>query len=108
MMEKDIEERVLTAHQNESLADMRFHLMHINYWTTREDGIAIPAEIALLEMSLRDGIKEKFCQTIHPGVVPLGHKGEMKKRSDKYHCIWLDNDELSDSYLESKSLAILI
>ena len=60
----------------------------------------IPAEIALIEMTLREGIVRKFVQMIDPGDLPEGFKGEMMINKEKYHDIWLDNNELSDSYDE--------
>ena len=60
----------------------------------------IPAEIALIEMTLRDGIVRKFVQMVDPGDLPEGFKGEMMINKEKYHDIWVDNDELSDSYDE--------
>ena len=58
-----------------------------------------PAEIGFVEMSLREGIINIFNQMVDPGSPPLGYKGEMKVLSDKYHGIWLDNEELSNNYV---------
>ena len=60
----------------------------------------IPAEIALIEMTLRDGIIRKFVQMIDPGDVPDGFKAEMMINKEKYHDMWIDNPDLSDSYDE--------
>ena len=51
-------------------------------------------------MTLREGIVRKFVQMIDPGDLPEGFKGEMMINKEKYHDIWLDNNELSDSYDE--------
>ena len=45
----------------------------------------IPAEIALIEMTLREGIVRKFVQMIDPGDLPEGFKGEMMINKEKYH-----------------------
>ena len=116
---RDIRERIESAKERDRLWDMRFHLMHVNYWvdTVHEDdddeddhdvvddddpekepGVLIPCEIALLEPSLRDGIREVFCQLIDPGEPPRGFRADMKLHSDKTHKVWLDNEALSLEY----------
>ena len=36
----------------------------------------VPAEIALLEMSLKNGVMRKYLQLIDPGEVPAGYKAQ--------------------------------
>ena len=38
----------------------------------------IPAEIALVEMSLKRGVIRKYVQLIDPGEIPAGYKADMK------------------------------
>ena len=53
-------------------------------------------------MDLKSGITRRFCQLIDPGNVPAGFRAEMKLNSEKYHDIWLDNEELTDYYKDCK------
>ncbi len=40
------------------------------------------------------------CFFFFAGIPPKGYKGDMKTMSDKFHKIWLDNEELTDDYPE--------
>ena len=72
------------------------------------NGDIIPVEIALVEMTIKHGIRRKFIQAIDPGgklsrsiiwsiflcsfflpELPPGFKGDMKINSEKYHDYWL-------------------
>ena len=82
-----------------NVMEHRFHIMAVNIWMEDEStGDIIPAEIALVEMSLKNGVTRKYIQLIDPGEVPAGFKSDLKLNSDKYHDIWIDNPELTDSY----------
>ena len=59
-------------------------------------------EIALIEMTIQDGIIRKFVQLIDPGEIPPGYKAEMKLNSEKFHDVSLDNVELTDYYKDGK------
>lgn len=77
--------------------------MTVNHWLELDTtGDIIPVELALVEMSLRDGITRKFVQHIDPGELPKGYAADMKINSEKFHDIWLDMPQLTSSYRDSK------
>ena len=85
-------------------SEFRFHIMTVNHWLEFETtGEVIPVEIAMVEMSLRNGIMKKFVQFIDPGEIPPGYKAEMKINAEKFHDVWLDNPELVDCYRDGKN-----
>jgi len=94
-MKEDISEIV----KNPNFLNHRFHIMAVNIWLEDDSsGDIIPSEIALIEMTLKNGISRKRVQLIDPGELPIGFKSDMKINSEKYHDIWVDNLELIDSY----------
>ena len=50
----------------------------VHSWFTMDNTTAdvVPAEIALLEMSLKNGVMRKYLQLIDPGEVPAGYKAQ--------------------------------
>lgn len=100
-MEEDIRRCVETLRRRaDALPRQRFFILHFNVWVEEMEpgGKLIPSELGLVEVSLGEGVGEVFHQLIDPGEPPRGYKGEMRIYSDKYHKIWLDNEELSDDY----------
>jgi len=95
-----MQEDICRIVKSEEVADFRFHIMTVHSWFTMDNTTAdvVPAEIALLEMSLKNGVMCKYLQLIDPGEVPAGYKAEMKTNSEKHHDLWLDNVELVDAY----------
>ena len=84
---------------SEKAADFRFHIMAVNTWMEIVSlGDIVPCEIGIVEMSLNCGIIRKYNQLIHPGIIPIGYKGDMKINADKYHGIYLNNHGLVNDY----------
>jgi hypothetical protein len=110
-MREDIKFTIETAKQANQLEIYRFHIMCITAWThiaprTDKDGPnepgvegeVIPAEIGFVELSLRDGLTNRYYQMVDPRPIPLGYRGDMMARSEKTHQIWIDNPCLSKDY----------
>ncbi len=99
-MKRDIQMRV-----RENAKNMRFHIMTVNIWfeTIGDQSEVYPAEICLIEMSVNDGLRCKWLQKLDPTPIPAGYAGEAKVNSEKYHGIWLDDEELMDEFDESES-----
>jgi protein maelstrom len=61
---------------------------------TRE-GVVIPAEGAMLEMSIFGGIsKQGFHGFIEPGKIPLGYRADCISKARKTHNLPLESEEL--------------
>ena len=63
-----------------------------------DTGEVIPSEVGIVRMSVQDGLMERHNQMIGPGALPVGYKSDALTNSQKYHKIWLDNDQLSENY----------
>lgn len=97
MMKQDISRNIM----GESVADYRFHIMSVNSWVVFDQtGETIPCELALVEISLRNGISRKYIQLIEPTDIPAGYQADVKLNTEKYHHIELDNPELTSCYKE--------
>lgn len=64
-----------------------FYIGHVNYYCKTEEGSFIPAELALSEFNLEDGIRNTYHVLIDPGEIPTGYGFEAKKVSDEIHGI---------------------
>jgi len=118
---RDIRMRIDKARSTGSLAKMVIHVMGINTWlelnpvatavtggggggggggdgSSGEEGVVLPAEVGLVQMSVLNGVTERYNQMVNPGQLPVGYKADARINSEKYHQIWLDNELLSDSY----------
>ena len=63
-----------------------------------DTGEVIPSEVGMVRMSVQDGVVVRHNQLIGPGTLPVGYKSDALTNSQKYHKIWLDNDQLSENY----------
>lgn len=103
LMLEDIRQRVEESVADETLLHTRFHLAFVNVWSlsaspTPDDDELFPAEIAIIEFTLNEGILRIFHQLVDPEDTQLGFKGEFKIYSEKYHKLWMDNPEMCNDH----------
>uniref|UniRef100_A0A0A9Y2N6 Protein maelstrom n=1 Tax=Lygus hesperus TaxID=30085 RepID=A0A0A9Y2N6_LYGHE len=95
--ELDEQERVMKAtirniaqsSSPEALIRKPFYFCHVNYYFQPDKDSYQPAEIALAEFTLEDGLRETRHFILHPGKIPLGMKAEAQTWADKTHGIRL-------------------
>lgn len=76
----------------EALTRKPFYLCHVNYYYLVKDSVGNtyqPAEIALAEFTLEDGLIETRHFVLSPGKIPLGMKADAQTWADKTHGIRL-------------------
>lgn len=66
VMISDIVERLALANDSGTLSSMRIHILHVELWLDSDDYSPV-AEIGLVEMTLRKGIKYVVSQLLDPG-----------------------------------------
>ncbi|XP_060079963.1 uncharacterized protein LOC132559373 [Ylistrum balloti] len=82
-----------------ALADENFYLINFQTLCKTGDGEYLPAEVALLEYSIRKGIKRVFQKFIEPGKIPTGYRYECQQKSADYHQIPVSGfDQADDNY----------
>ena len=101
VMKADIDARIDRAKDEGKLTQMRIDVVAMNSWLELGTGEVLPAEIGMITMTPFAGIHARFNQMIDPEVLPIGYKADAKINSEKYHQIWLDNEYLSNDYLQS-------
>ncbi|XP_024082206.1 protein maelstrom homolog [Cimex lectularius] len=75
-----------------SIKTFPFYFCHVNF-TYKTDDFYAPAEIAVVEFTLGDGLLNKFHCFINPGKVPMGLRFEALDWSEKTHSIPLNWSE---------------
>ncbi|XP_062608158.1 protein maelstrom homolog isoform X3 [Saccostrea cucullata] len=81
----------------EEVANEVFYLINFQTLCMTDDGHYLPAEIGVIEYSIKRGISKKLHRFIEPGRIPLGYKGVCKEKSEDYHKIPMENFENADS-----------
>ncbi|XP_065209163.1 protein maelstrom homolog [Planococcus citri] len=71
----------------DDLKEHPFYLIHVNYFCKTDHDEYLPAEIAISEFSLLNGVHKYFHRFLSPGTIPTGYACEVKEHSDKYHRI---------------------
>ena len=122
MMKKDIKRRVKEV-PHDQLVESRFLIMHVNPWCVgkdmedvapeeREDFFdsadVLPAELAVCEFSLSDGVTKVMHQMIGINNPPPGYFGAMRVWSDKCHGMWRQTPGLCDKYDEIVDMLVKI
>lgn len=79
----------------------RFIFISVNYFTKSINGnVYLPAEIALSEYSLKDGITKKFHTHINPGENIFGHGFAAKQHSESTHNLPLPPNAIGETDLD--------
>nr|XP_022328465.1 protein maelstrom homolog isoform X2 [Crassostrea virginica] len=79
------------------VANEVFYLINFQTLCVTDDGHYLPAEIAVIEYSVRRGVSKKLHRFIEPGRIPMGYRGACKDKSEDYHKIPMENFENADS-----------
>jgi len=94
----DVNARIERAKIDNRIPQMAIHIASVNTWLELDTGEVIPSEVGMVRMSVQDGVVVRHNQLIGPGTLPVGYKSDALTNSQKYHKIWLDNDQLSENY----------
>lgn len=97
-MKNSIVERINNALVAGNLETMPFYILHFNIFCVTEEGVPVPAEIAVARFTLKDGVKEIFHDLIDPGVIPTGYRADCMENSKATHQIPLDLVHLNQNY----------
>ncbi|XP_056012960.1 protein maelstrom-like isoform X2 [Ostrea edulis] len=81
----------------EEVVNEVFYLINFQTLCVTDDGHYLPAEIGVIEYSIRRGISKKLHRFIEPGRIPIGYRGACKEKSEDYHKIPMENFENADS-----------
>lgn len=95
----------------DAMASETFFVIHCNIFCHYPPADHyVPAEIAVLRFSLKDGFKEEniFHYIVKPGGLPVGYKFEAKNHSDETHLIPIpfeddENDNQEEIYFNLKA-----
>ena len=69
-------------------------LIHFSNHCRTHDDIIVPAEGAMVAMSIKKGIERTWHAFLRPGKIPLGYRSECLTKARKTHNIPLDQDDL--------------
>ncbi|XP_019865850.1 protein maelstrom homolog [Aethina tumida] len=89
-MQTYIHDDILASQKANVIHKKNFFIIHINTFCYRDtEDKYYPAEIALLQFNLRDGVHEKniFHRMVHPGTLPLGFTAAATLHSSTSHKI---------------------
>ncbi|XP_069115052.1 protein maelstrom homolog [Argopecten irradians] len=82
-----------------ALADEDFYLINFQTLCKTVEGDYLPAEVAVIEYSIRKGIKRAYHKFIEPGRIPTGYRYECQQKSTDYHQIPVSGfDQADDNY----------
>jgi len=86
-MKDYIESTVNGLRNRKLLAEHKFYLAHVNYFCTTETLEYIPAEVAVAEFCLGEGITNVFHTLIKGSRIPLGYQHDAMQKCDETHKI---------------------
>jgi protein maelstrom len=78
----------------ENLSTKKFVFVHFSTHCRTHDDIVVPAEGAILEMTLEKGVGQGWHGFLNPGKIPMGYRGECIAKARKTHNIPLDDENL--------------
>uniref|UniRef100_A0A1B6KNM8 HMG box domain-containing protein n=1 Tax=Graphocephala atropunctata TaxID=36148 RepID=A0A1B6KNM8_9HEMI len=90
-MNNYIENKIQSLSTVKLLAEQKFYLIHVNYFCISEGECHHPAELAISEFSIREGVTNVFNTIIEPGI-PLGYRHEALQKAEKSHKIPIENN----------------
>ena len=97
-----IEQAVQFYDSKDWLQRLTFAIVDVHTWldadfVKSEEGLP-PAEFAMIEVSLEDGISSSKNLLIHPGQIPLGRRADLVLQTSKEHKIELECPKLNDNW----------
>ena len=84
------------------LATFHFIIAHFSTQCKSHDGQVVPAEGAMLSMSISQGITGDFHAFLEPGDIPCGYRSECMAKGRKTHNIPIDADD--EFYTEDRTV----
>ncbi|XP_052778388.1 protein maelstrom homolog [Mya arenaria] len=78
------------------LKKLKFYFINFQILCKTEEGVVLPAEIAIIEFSLEKGITKELHRFIEPGQIPPGYRFTCIQNSDDTHQIPVENFEQAD------------
>uniref|UniRef100_A0A1B6J7Z9 HMG box domain-containing protein n=1 Tax=Homalodisca liturata TaxID=320908 RepID=A0A1B6J7Z9_9HEMI len=91
-MNSYIENTVSSLASKKLLAEHKFYLVHVNYFCITEGECYHPAELAVSEFSLAEGIIDVYSTIISPGNIPLGYRHNAMQNAENSHKIPIDDN----------------
>ena len=77
-----------------NLVTTRFIFVHFSTHCRTHDDIVVPAEGAIVEMTLEGGIRQSWHRFLRPGPLPPGTRNECIAKARKTHNIPVDDETL--------------
>lgn len=84
-MENEIETMLQSAFETRTLLKKVFYFLSTSYFCQTVKGDIYPAELAIVQFSLNDGIMDSLHIYINPGKLPSGYFFEAQQLSDNTH-----------------------
>ena len=81
----------MTLDECEVIAQQKFIIGDFAAHCITHDGVAVPAEGAVVEFSLEKGIISQWHSILNPGLIPVGYRSQCIENSKKTHHIPLGN-----------------
>ena len=99
IMKSDIKDLVESALSKGTLDDTVFYVVSTNVFCITAESEAVPAELSLAKVSLRDGVHgEVYHVFIEPGTIPRGYRADCIDNSRATHKIPLDFTQFEGDY----------
>jgi len=89
-MYEDIQQTITLLCTAGKIAEHKFYLIHANYFCITEGETFHPAELAVTEFSLAEGVGQTYHTIINSGRIPLGYRHDAMLKSETVHRIPLE------------------
>uniref|UniRef100_A0A1B0D1X9 Uncharacterized protein n=1 Tax=Phlebotomus papatasi TaxID=29031 RepID=A0A1B0D1X9_PHLPP len=110
-MKEEVREMIKRAILSQSLTTQKFFLIHINYFCESKDVNGDlrydPAELAILEFSLQDGIGRGMHTLINLREIPYGYYYEAKRHSSDTHNLPLPPDTVGNTNIRDAIIEVI-
>jgi len=96
---QELKEMVDLQNGVEALITKKFVFLHFSTHCKTHDNHVVPAEGAILEMTLKTGVDplRNWHGFLNPGKIPMGYRGECIAKARKTHNIPLDDEEIFET-----------
>uniref|UniRef100_A0A1A9WKI0 HMG box domain-containing protein n=1 Tax=Glossina brevipalpis TaxID=37001 RepID=A0A1A9WKI0_9MUSC len=100
-IKRTIEQTVKNSVKDGNLEHKSYFFISVNYFTKpmNDDRFYIPAELAVCEYSLKQGVSRIFHTLINPGIKPYGRQYEAQQHSETTHNLPLPPNAMGDENL---------
>ncbi|XP_054264582.1 protein maelstrom homolog [Macrosteles quadrilineatus] len=90
---ENIEKTVRSICSTRKVPTFKFYFIHINYFCISDGQVYHPAEIAVSEFCLAEGVTNIYHTIIGQKQIPMGYRLDAMTRSDEVHHIPLEGEE---------------